>query len=296
VERLKVLRDNMIRELNRIYPENESIKLVQILFSSIAGIEKKDIAIGPELIVDDMLEEELSGKLAELMLHKPVQYVTGKAFFYDLELEVNSSVLIPRPETEELVKWIADDHKAEQGLKVLDIGTGSGCIILALGRLLSKPELIAIDISLEALMAASVNAGKYGVQVDFRNVDILKEKEWDQMVTYDLIVSNPPYVRESEKTMMQPNVLNYEPHGALFVPDDDPLIFFKAISRFAKNHLKPGGKLYLEINENLGKDMVHLLDFEGFSGIIMKKDINGKNRMVRCSYLLLNKLARVFDA
>jgi release factor glutamine methyltransferase len=285
VERLKVLRAKMIRELNRIYPENESIKLVQILFSSIAGIEKNDIVLEPELVVDDRMEADLSEKLAELMLNKPVQYVIGKAFFYDLELEVNSSVLIPRPETEELVKWIVDEHKDQQELKVLDIGTGSGCIIIALGRILKNPGLVAIDISMDAMAVASGNAGKYAIPVEFLQVNIL-----------DLIVSNPPYVREREKSLMQPNVLNYEPPGALFVPDEDPLIFYRAISRFAKNHLKPGGKLYLEINENLGDDMVQLLRSDGFSEIGLKEDINGKNRMVRCSKQSLNQLARAFDA
>ncbi|NTV83827.1 MAG: peptide chain release factor N(5)-glutamine methyltransferase, partial [Bacteroidales bacterium] len=213
--KLKELRDKMIHQLKSIFPENESINMVHILFFSVAGIEKKDFSLDPERQIGDKLTKELWEKLNELLDHKPVQYVTGRSAFYDMELEVNPSVLIPRPETEELVKWIADDHKAEQGLKVLDIGTGSGCIILALGRLLNKPELTAIDISREALVTASVNAEKYGIRVDFRQLDILDEKAWDQMGTFDLIVSNPPYVRESEKSLMQPNVLNYEPGQAL---------------------------------------------------------------------------------
>jgi len=272
----------MIRELSVIFPEKESESLVHFLLFSVAGIERKDISLDPERPIGEELNALLQDKLAELKEHKPVQYVTGKAYFYGLEMEVNPAVLIPRPETEELVKWVADDHKDDRGLKVLDIGTGSGCIILALGRLLNKPELTAIDISREALVMASVNAEKYAIRLDFRNVDILDENKWDQMESYDLIVSNPPYVRESEKSQMQPNVLNYEPHRALFVPDDDPLIFYRAIARFAQSRLTEGGELYLEINENLGNNVTRLLESEGFTEITLKKDLQVKDRMIRC--------------
>jgi release factor glutamine methyltransferase len=282
VNQLKELRDRMIRELSGIYPKKESENLVHFLLYSVAGIEKKDFSLDPERLIGEELNDLLLVKLAEIKEHKPVQYVTGKAYFHGIELEVNPYVLIPRPETEELVKWVADDHKDDQGLKVLDIGTGSGCIILALGRLLNYAKLTAIDISGDALKTAMHNADILGIKVDFRSVDIINEAEWGKLETFDLIVSNPPYVRESEKSQMQPNVLNYEPHTALFVPDDDPLIFYRAIARYAKSRLAEGGELYLEINENLGNDVIKLLESEGFTEIVLKKDMQGQDRMIRC--------------
>jgi release factor glutamine methyltransferase len=282
MDQLKALRDNMIRELMNIYPEKECINMISMLFYSVAGIEKKDFLPDPERLVKENIKAELSAKFSELLNNKPIQYVTGTAYFYDLELEVDPSVLIPRPETEELVKWVADDHKEEQELKVLDIGTGSGCIILALSRLLKNPQITATDISEKALSIATRNGLKYGIRVDFRKMDILDENIWNEYEKYDIIVSNPPYVREMEKKEMQANVLEYEPPGALFVPDDDPLLFYRAIARFSGLKLSPQGKLYLEINENLGDETVMLLKNEGFIEIILKKDMRGKDRMIRC--------------
>jgi release factor glutamine methyltransferase len=276
------LKYNMLRELNKIYPEQESLNLVSWLFDSIAGIKKMDIDLDPGILIEEKTKEQLLSKLGELMAFKPIQYVIGKAYFYGLELEVDSSVLIPRPETEELVKWIADDHKKRAGLNVLDIGTGSGCIILALGKLLKNPHLTAVDISKDALRMAKKNADKYQADVDFKKVNILEENEWNEPGTFDIIVSNPPYVRESEKSMMMPNVLDYEPYPALFVPDRDPLLFYRAIAGFSREHLQENGKLYLEINENFGKEVRVLLEDEGFSDVLIRKDMRGKDRMVRC--------------
>ena len=280
--RVKELRDNIIRELSKIYPEEESMNMANWLLHSVAGIEKKDIILDPDSLVNDTIEAELFEKLGELMAHKPIQYVTGTAYFHDLELEVNPSVLIPRPETEELVKWAAEDHKDGARLKVLDIGTGSGCIIIALGKFLKDPDLSAIDISEDALRMASRNAGKYGIKIDFKRADILDESSWQELQTFDIIISNPPYVRESEKRGMKANVLYYEPAAALFVTDDDPLIFYRAIAKFSRQHLSKNGMLYLEINENLGKEVRLLLKDEGFSEIILRKDMQGKDRIVRC--------------
>ena len=279
---LKDLKDRMIRKLNEVYPEKESLSLVQILFSSIAGIEKKDVILDPARMIDDELEAELSGKMAELMLYKPVQYVTGKAFFYGFELEVNTSVMNPRPETEELVKWVIDDHAEIKGISILDIGTGSGCIPVALGSLLKVVNLAAIDISTEAISVARRNAEKYDVPVNFFAIDIFDENQWDRLGKFDVVISNPPYVRESEKRMMRPNVLNYEPASALFVPDADPLVFYRAICRFSKFHLNNNGKIYFEINEALGEDMLQMLVMQGFSDAVLRKDMQGKDRMVRC--------------
>jgi release factor glutamine methyltransferase len=272
----------MLRKLREIYPEMESINLVNWLFQSVAGIQKRDFNLDPGRLIEAKTKEELIEKLGELMAHKPIQYITGTAYFHDLELIVNPSVLIPRPETEELVKWLADDNKEKSRPKVLDIGTGSGCIILALGKLLKDPDLTAVDISEDALQIAKKNAAKYGIQVGFINTNILDEKSWGRFGVFDLIISNPPYVRESEKTMMKPNVLDYEPSTALFVPDNDPLIFYRAIARFSKLHLLNNGRLYLEINENLGKEVRDLLEDEGYADVALRKDMQEKDRMVRC--------------
>lgn len=283
MQSIKVLRDSMIRELSEIYPENESRQMVNMLILSVTGWEKEKIALEPGIIAVDSIVERLLSGLGELLTGKPIQYVTGKAFFYGLGLDVNPSVLIPRPETEELVKFILDDYPAAAGLKVLDIGTGSGCIVLALGSLLDRPELTAFDISNEALETANGNAEKCGIKVDFVHFDILKDKVPDSR-KYDVIVSNPPYVRESEKALMHNNVLGFEPHIALFVPDSDPLLFYRAIAGFARKNLVPGGKLYLEINEKLGKETISLLESEGFKNVTLKKDMQGKDRMIKCSY------------
>lgn len=283
MSQLKELRDKMLLDLARIYPEKECLNLVHWLFLSVAGIEKKEFSLDPDRFIEDKINAELLEKLGELMAHKPIQYVTGTAYFHDLKLAVNPSVLIPRPETEELVKWVADDNKEIAGLKVLDIGTGSGCIILALGKLLKNPRLTAVDVSGKAIETALGNAKQDDIRVDFKLADILKENEWNKLGAYDLIISNPPYIRESEKNMMLANVLDYEPSVALFVPDDDPMLFYRAIARFSKRHLSEQGKLYLEINENLGSETAILLKNEGFSHIIIKRDMQGKDRMIRCS-------------
>jgi release factor glutamine methyltransferase len=216
------------------------------------------------------------------MVHKPIQYVTGTVYFFGLRLKVDPSVLIPRPETEELVKWAADEMKGKSGLRILDIGTGSGCIILVLGSLLPGSDLTATDISQSALGVASQNASLCGTRVEFRISDILDETAWESHEEYDLIISNPPYVRSSEKGGMRANVLDFEPPAALFVPDDDPLVFYRAIAGFSQRKLAPGGKLFLEINENLGEETVSLIRQFGFTDMVMKKDMQGKDRFIRC--------------
>lgn len=273
----------MIQGLGAIYPEKECYNLVNNLIFSVTGIEKKEIALDPGMVIGEDIENLLYQGLRELIAHKPIQYVTGMAYFYGLELAVNPSVLIPRPETEELVKWVADDHKEKSGLRVLDIGTGSGCIILALGKLLQQPHLTAVDISENAIRTALGNANKSGISVDFKKINILDESEWNELGIYDLIISNPPYVRESEKSLMQANVLDYEPPEALFVPDNDPLLFYRAIARFSRLKLSQNGKLYLEINVNIGEKTIFLLKNEGFTEITLKRDMQDKDRMIRCS-------------
>jgi release factor glutamine methyltransferase len=283
MEYIKALRDILVQELSIIYPEKESLNIIHWLFESVAGIKKSDFSTDPSRILDDRTVQLLTDKFAELMHHRPIQYVTGVSFFHGLKFEVNESVLIPRPETEELVKWIIDDNKYDSGLKVLDIGTGSGCILLTLGLFLKAPELTGIDISSAALEVATRNARKIGVTAAFQQLDILNEKEWDVPGNYDIIVSNPPYVRDSEKSLMKENVLHFEPAEALFVRDHDPLAFYRAIAMFSKSKLNKKGKLYLEINENLCEETVSVIKTHGFSGIQPMKDLQGKYRMIRCT-------------
>jgi release factor glutamine methyltransferase len=279
--KLKELRDNMIRELTSRYPEKESENIVLFLLSAVAAIEKKDILLHPDKMVSEVMEAEFRIKLDELLDYKPVQYVTGKAYFYGIELDVNPSVLIPRPETEELVKWVIDDYQGIKGISILDIGTGSGCIPVALGSLLINVNRAAIDISSAAIAVAARNAERYNVPVDFLTIDILDENQWERLGKFDVVISNPPYVRESEKRTMRPNVLNHEPGQALFVPDDDPLVFYRAIENFARLKLNPRGRCYVEINESLGTASEKVFRNAGFKEVNLHKDMQNKDRMIR---------------
>lgn len=220
--------------------------------------------------------------LAELLTGKPIQYIFGETEFYGLVFKVNPSVLIPRPETEELVKWILDTC-GEQSLndaRILDIGTGCGCIPITLKKYLPGASISAMDISAAALQTAQANAELLAVEVNFIRQDVLQA---DLPVgTYELMVSNPPYVTFSEKEQMRPNVLEHEPHTALFVPDEDPLLFYRHIADLALTHLSPNGYLFFEINEYLGQATVQLLQGKGFIDIELRKDLPGKDRMIRC--------------
>ncbi|MDP3468219.1 MAG: peptide chain release factor N(5)-glutamine methyltransferase [Daejeonella sp.] len=230
--------------------------------------------------------ESLLKILQELKTGRPLQYVIGETEFYGLTFKVNPSVLIPRPETEELVEWILSDvrnSKASiEGLKIIDIGTGSGCIPISLKKNLPEAQIYALDISPEALGVSKQNAVLNQTMVNFIQDDILNllnEQLTDEK--FGIIVSNPPYVKDSEKQQMLPNVLQHEPHLALFVPDNDPLIFYKAIAEFAIKHSDANGFLYLEINENLAEETVQLLKQMGFKNIELRQDLSGKDRMIR---------------
>ena len=218
---------------------------------------------------------KLCGRLKQF---EPIQYILGETEFFGLKLKVNPDVLIPRPETEELVQWICETSWPPKSV-ILDVGTGSGCIALALKKQLRHTEMCALDVSERALQTAIENATKNGLEVHFIHADILQwsKKDWP---LFDCIVSNPPYVRELDKKQMQPNVLEFEPETALFVSDDDPLIFYRETGHFAAHYLKPGGKLFFEINENLGDETCGLLKYIGFKNIKLRKDIHGKDRMI----------------
>lgn len=227
-------------------------------------------------------ETSLIRILDELRFGKPIQHVLGTADFYGLLFKVNSAVLIPRPETEELVDWILTSIKMENisSNKILDIGTGSGCIPITLKKNMPSSEIFAMDISKNALKIAQENCILNQVQINLLEGDILDVDFQIPDHEFNVIVSNPPYIKQSESEQMHPNVLEYDPHEALFVPDNNPLVFYDSIASFSMNHLTPGGYLFLEINESLGKETAALLETKGFKTEI-KKDLQGKERMIR---------------
>ncbi len=278
---LSELRDYIIKEIQAIYEYQESQAITYRLFEDIAGIQRKDITLYPDRKMEVAAQKHLMEAVASIMKHKPLQYVTGFAWFYDLKFIVNEKVLIPRRETEELVQWIISEQKERNGLRILDIGTGSACIAITLALNLSGPEVLALDFAPEALEVAALNASKLKADIKTFRADILNPELKTKPDIFDIIVSNPPYVRESEKLAMQPNVLDYEPVQALFVKDEDPLIFYRAIAAFAARHLAEGGIVYVEINENLGAETLELFSEFGFKDVLLKKDMQGKDRMIK---------------
>jgi release factor glutamine methyltransferase len=267
-------------ELAEFYPETEVQGFIRIIFESVCGwsyteqILKKNEKLGaPEI-------REIETIIGRLKTYEPIQYIFGETEFYGLNLKVTSSVLIPRPETEELVQWIINNNSTDSP-RILDVGTGSGCIPIALKSQIKDATISGVDVSEKALEIAKQNATQNNLNVSFFQADILKWEnyEWD---VYDVIVSNPPYVREIEKQIMQANVLEHEPGNALFVLDDDPLVFYRRIADLAQKQLVDNGHLFFEINEHLGKEMCKLLEHKGFVDVKLKKDINGKNRMLFC--------------
>lgn len=270
----------MRQELSIFYPFTEIESLINYTFKEVLGFNKIDLIMKAEQSVIDHKIVEFAEVIAGLKQHIPIQYIFGRTRFYGVELLLTDDVLIPRPETEELVNWIVNDYKNIPSVRILDIGTGSGCIPVALKANLSDSIVDALDISCEALLVAGQNAIRNKVDVSFYEFDILGGDSFG-LAKYDLIVSNPPYVTEAQSASMLPNVLNYEPHLALFVSDQNPLMFYEAIARFCKSHLNPGGALFLEINEDYASDTADLLQAFNFTDIKIRKDLNGKFRMVK---------------
>lgn len=265
-------------QLQLLYSKQESESLVFWLFEEYLGKSRIDLLNNNAV---DTIPIALEDAFKELLTGKPIQYITGKAPFYGREFLVNSSVLIPRNETEELVHLIIKECK-KSGMRILDIGTGSGCIPITLALEIKGSDVYGLDISEEALSVASQNASLLGAIVVFQKCDILNEEI--PFKHLDIIVSNPPYVRISEKELMHGNVLKHEPHLALFVNDDDPLLFYKHIAHKAKNVLNPHGRLYFEINEALGNETMYILSEYGYTEVKLIKDLNGKNRIVSATF------------
>lgn len=266
-------------ELAGLYPVSEIEGFTRIIFEAVYGWSFTEQVVKRHEKISVTNLNKIEAIILRLKKYEPIQYILEQTEFYGLKLKVNPSVLIPRPETEELVQWITKCNIPGNSI-ILDIGTGSGCIALALKNQLNA-EVFGVDISENALEVARQNALKNNLEVDFFQADILKwnELEWKN---FDIVVSNPPYIRESEKLQMHSNVLSFEPQNALFVTDTDPLIFYKSIAAFAKKHLTKSGMLFFEINENMSLEMNKMLVEFCFNDIEVRKDINGKNRMVCC--------------
>ena len=270
--------------LKLVYDKQEIDSIKYLTISEITQLSKAQLKAFPERELPAEQVQKLKDILQQLQTGKPLQYILGHTEFYGLPFMVNSSVLIPRPETEELVQWVLSETGSRNPICILDIGKGSGCIPVTIKKHLPRAQVSAIDISTDDLATAKSNAELNKVDVEFIKTDILNPDSTSIPNTrYSIIISNPPYVTQQEKSEMHTNVLNYEPHLALFVEDNNPLIFYRAIADFALQHLENGGLLFLEINENLGKETVELLVDKGFTDIELRKDMRGKDRMIKAS-------------
>ncbi len=268
--------------LLRLHEKREAGKISDMIIENLTGLSKTERLIHKEKELTKQQHQQLQDFTQQLLRHKPVQYVLHEAWFFGLKFYVDQNVLIPRPETEELVELILKQPDLNHP-KILDVGCGSGCIAITLKKKLPAATIFGLDISAEALNISKKNASLNQVSIEFIKADILNLNKDIVFPDFDIIVSNPPYIRKSEASLMNLNVLNFEPHQALFVPDNNPLIFYKAIAAFSLKHLKKDGKLFFEINESLSNEIVSLLQSKGFSDIESKKDLYGKERIVSVS-------------
>ena len=267
-------------KLKNQYELIEINAIIDLIFEEVLNLSKLDILTNGDKKISESDKRLLEAIVERLRKNEPIQYILGSTEFYNIQVKVNSSTLIPRQETEELVDWIIKNNKITAP-KILDIGTGSGCIPISLSKNIKNAEVWSFDISLEALKTAQENSKWNKVEVNFRQVDILNYKNYNLQNKYDIIVSNPPYVCEKERKLMQKNVLDYEPETALFVDDYNPLVFYRTICEYAQEKLNTNGILYFEINEAYGVEMIELLEEFGFEDIELKKDLNNKHRMIK---------------
>ncbi len=271
--------------LSAIYPKTEIDSFFFILMEEKLKLQRIDTVLKPDFLITKKSLIDLKTIVKRLQKEEPIQYIIGNTEFYGLPFFVDKNTLIPRPETEELVSWVLNETKVLANnktieLSILDIGTGTGCIPISLAKNLTSLNISAIDISPEALLIAKQNAILNKVTIEFIELDILNTESLPQ--EYDVIISNPPYVRELEKEEIKNNVLKNEPHLALFVADENPLIFYNKIADLAKQQLSKNGMLFFEINQYLGKETVNMLVKKGFKNIQLKKDLFGKDRMIKC--------------
>ena len=271
------------QSLSPLYDSREMKAIIVLLFEEVCGLSRLDMLMNPNIVLSEEKSEILSCYAEMLAEGVPVQQVLGYEYFLGRRFEVNPDVLIPRPETAELVDWIVSE--APIGVNVLDVGTGSGCIAISLAALINNSRVFAYDLSTKALKTAILNAERLNISnVTFVHKDILESQnerfEHPNVDNFDIIVSNPPYIMHKETSEMSANVLDYEPHLALFVPDSDPLLFYRAIGNYGLKNLRHGGRLYFEINAALGRETCQLLESLGYRDIILRKDLNGLDRMI----------------
>lgn len=278
---LKSLQNFFQNGLIGYYPKEEINAFFYRICEQHLNYKRIDVSLKSETLITPETFEYFETLISRLLTYEPIQYILGTTSFFGLEFKVDTNVLIPRPETEELVAWILKQADSSQPLKILDIGTGSGCIAVSLAKHFPNADVYALDVSPAALEMAQYNAQQNGVQLNGIQANVL---EWENTeLQFDIIVSNPPYVRESEKERMAPNVLEHEPHLALFVENNNPLVFYQAIVALSKQALKKQGLLYFEINEYLGEETKALFSSDDFENVQLKTDVFGKNRMMRAS-------------
>jgi release factor glutamine methyltransferase len=269
--------------LETIYDADESAAMATLVLEHFTGIDRNDIHSHKQDVLSGPVKEAIQQALQALLQHEPLQYVLQQAWFYGRPFFVNRHVLIPRPETEELVyealQWLQQRNTSNDTVNILDIGTGSGCIPITLKKEFGQANIYTVDISKEALEVAAQNAATLDADIDFMEGDFLEETTWDQYQQYDLIISNPPYIPLSEKELMDKHVADWEPATALFVPNDDALLFYRKIGGFAKDHLKKGGKIFFECHYVYAKQTAALLEEMGFD-VLLKKDMHGNDRML----------------
>lgn len=283
-------------DLETIYESREASNIASMVLEHITSLSRGQRLTQKDMSLTGAQLEKLNGYSIDLLSNMPVQYVLGEAWFYGYRFSVNDSVLIPRPETEELVEWVLDDQAGDANVSILDIGTGSGCIAIALQLKLKNSQVSACDISLPALELAAKNAKELAADVDFFHTDVLVTisavaADFDRISNtarqaldlpmQNIIVSNPPYIPAGEEKNMSPNVVLFEPSNALFVPNQDPLVFYRAIAKLAVSKLYPGGSVYVEIHEGLGEEVLNCFREHGLGDLVLRKDMQGKDRMVR---------------
>lgn len=275
----------LLQQLETLYEKREATTIANWVIEHITGLKRMDRIIQKKLLLNSEQETKLAAITNRLLNSEPIQYVVGEAWFAGNRYQVNPDVLIPRPETEELVEWILADDAIQDYRLFLDIGTGSGCIPITIK--LKKPQafVVGFDISQEALTIANKNAKDLNAAANFMQVDILDETRWQNFPLFNCIISNPPYIKASEHSNMSKHVKDFEPTIALFVPDEDPLIFYRKIAAFGFTHLEKNGTIYFEINQTLGNEVIGLLQQFGYTAEL-KKDLNGNDRMVKASLII----------
>lgn len=275
----------LLNSLSALYEQREAANIADLVIEHLTGQRKIDRITKKKFLINDQQREKLGRMTTDLLANKPVQYVLSEAWFMNMKLFVNEHVLIPRPETEELVDWIIKDidKAGMKSISLLDIGTGSGCIPISIKKMRADIHTSAIDVSDDALNVAKTNVTQQNTAIDFQLINFLNETEWNSLGKYNIIVSNPPYIKSSEATSMNDNVLKFEPHIALFVPDNDALIFYNKIAKFGTTHLKKDGNIYVEINEALGEQVICLFETYSYKNIELRKDMQGKDRMIKAT-------------